>query len=121
MKFLTKLSNQLKQNEMKNYNEQLNEIRDNVKKDIEKLKNKIFFNGKLSELSEVMYDLPQTYIVSKYEYHVECFITEIKEKDGEIIAVGVEKDSGEELTFRISELSTETLIDILYFEPIKTK
>jgi hypothetical protein len=89
--------------------------------DIEKLKNKIFFNGKLSELSEVMYDLPQTYIVSKYEYHVECFITEIKEKDGEIIAVGVEKDSGEELTFRISELSTETLIDILYFEPIKTK
>jgi hypothetical protein len=98
---------------MKNYNEQLNEIRKDVINDIKELKNKVLFKGELSDLWELVYDLPQTYTISKYNQHITYYITEIKEIDGKIIALGIDNEEGTEETFNIYDLSLETLIDIL--------
>jgi len=104
---------------MKNYNEQLNEIGANVIKDLKKIKNKVFFNGELSDLWHVCYELPQTYKFNKYEQRITYFITELYEDNGELLVKAQDNEEGNEETFNIRQLSTETLIDILYFEPIE--
>ena len=104
---------------MNKYNQQLNEIRVNVIQDLKKLKNKIFFRGKLEDFWEVCFELPQTYTLSKYDQQTQYFITELLEINGELRAKGIDNEDGEEQIFDIYHLSTETLIDILYFEPIE--
>lgn len=103
---------------MKNYNDQLNEIRINVINDLKKIKNKVFYSGNLNDTWEICYDLPQTYILGKYDQQTQYFITELYEDKGELRAKGIDNEDGKEQIFDIYHLSTETLIDILYFEPI---
>jgi len=104
---------------MKNYNEQLNEIGANVIKDLKKIKNKVLFNGELADLWEVCYELPQTYTLNKYEEQTTYFITELYEDNGELKVKARDNEEGNEEAFNIRQLSTATLIDILYFEPIE--
>jgi hypothetical protein len=104
---------------MKNYNEQLNEIGANVIKDLKKIKNKVLFRGELSEFWEICFELPQTYTLSKYGQQTQYFITELYEDNGELKAKGIDNEDGKEQIFDIYHLSTATLIDILYFEPIE--
>ena len=56
---------------MKSYNEQLNEIRSNVIKDVKKLGNKVFFKGEKDELWDVISDI-QEYITDKYPGFDKC-------------------------------------------------
>ena len=104
---------------MKNYNEQLNEIGANVIKDLKKIKNKVLFKGKDEEFWDNVYDLPQTYTLNKYEQRTTYFITELYEDNGELRVKAQDNEEGNEETFNISQLSTATLIDILYFEAIE--
>ena len=104
---------------MKNYNEQLNEIGANVIKDLKKIKNKVLFKGNEENFWEHIYDLPQTYTLNKYEQRTTYFITELYEDNGELKVKARDNEEGNEETFNIRQLSTETLIDILYFEPIE--
>jgi hypothetical protein len=104
---------------MKNYNEQLNKIGANVIKDLKKIKNKVLFRGELSEFWEICFEFPQTYILSKYGQQTQYFITELYEDNGELRAKGIDNEDGKEQIFDIYHLSTATLIDILYFEPIE--
>jgi hypothetical protein len=104
---------------MKNYNEQLNEIGENVIKDLKKIKNKVLFKGNEENFWEHIYDLPQTYTLNKYEQRTTYFITELYEDNGELLVKAQDNEEGNEETFNIRQLSTETLIDILYFEPIE--
>jgi hypothetical protein len=41
------------------------------------------------------------------------------EDNGELLVKAQDNEEGNEETFNIRQLSTETLIDILYFEPIE--
>jgi hypothetical protein len=109
----------IKPNKMKNYNEQLNEIGANVIKDLKKIKNKVLFKGNEENFWEHIYDLPQTYTLNKYEQRTTYFITELYEDNGELRVKAQDNEEGNEETFNIRQLSTETLIDILYFEPIE--
>ena len=104
---------------MANYNEQLNEIRVNVIKDLKQLKYKVFFRGELAEFWDICFELPQTYTLSKYDQQTQYFITELYEDKGELRAKGIDNEDGKEQIFDIYHLSTETLIDILDFEPIE--
>ena len=104
---------------MKNYNEQLNEIGANVIKDLKKIKNKVLFKGNEEDFWEHIYDLPQTYTLNKYEQRTTYFITELYEDNGQLRVKAQDNEEGNEETFSIHRLSTETLIDILYFEPIE--
>ena len=104
---------------MKNYNEQLNEIRNNVIQDVKELKNKIFFNGELADLWEVSFELPQTNILNRYGWQIACFVTELTEVNKELKVKAIDNENAEEQIFDIYDLPTETLIDILYFEPIE--
>ena len=104
---------------MKNYNEQLNEIGANVIKDLKKIKNKVLLKGNEEDFWEHIYDLPQTYTLNKYEQRTTYFITELYEDNGELMAKAIDNEEGNEENFNIRKLSTETLIDILYFEPIE--
>jgi len=109
----------IKPNKMKNYNEQLNEIGANVIKDLKKIKNKVLFKGNEENFWEHIYDLPQTYTLNKYEQRTTYFITELYEDNGELWVKAQDNEEGNEETFNVRQLSTETLIDILYFEPIE--
>jgi len=104
---------------MKNYNEQLNEIGANVIKDLKKIKNKVLFKGKEENFLEHLYDLPRTYRLNKYEEQITYFITELYEDNGELKVKARDNEEGNEEAFNIRQLSTATLIDILYFEPIE--
>ena len=106
---------------MKNYNEQLNEIGANVIKDLKKIKNKVLFKGNEEDFWEHIYDLPQTYTLNKYEQRTTYFITELYEDKGELRAKGIDNEDGKEQIFDIYHLSIETLIDILYFDPVETQ
>ena len=104
---------------MNKYNQQLNEIRVNVIQDLKQLKNKVFFRGKLEDFWEICFELPQTYTLSKYDQQTQYFITELLEINGELRAKGIDNEgNGKEHIFDIYHLSTETLIDILDFEPV---
>lgn len=105
---------------MKNYNEQLNEIAENVIKDLKKIKNKVFYKGNEENFWNYVYDLPQTHKINKYEQRTTYFITELYEDNGQLWVKAQDNEEGNEETFNIRQLSTETLIDILYYEPIET-
>jgi hypothetical protein len=97
----------------------INEIGANVIKDLKKIKNKVLFKGNEENFWEHIYDLPQTYTLNKYEQRTTYFITELYEDNGELLVKAQDNEEGNEETFNIRQLSTETLIDILYFEPIE--
>jgi hypothetical protein len=104
---------------MKNYNEQLNEIGANVIKDLKKIKNKVLFKDNEENFWDHIYDLPQTYTLNKYEQRTTYFITELYEDNGQLWVKARDNEEGNEETFNICQLSTATLIDILYFEPME--
>ena len=102
---------------MKNYKEQLNQIKTNILDDLKAIKNKTFFSGDLSDIWSVSYDLPQ-YYCSEGEDEIQYSIIEMYEKNGNMWATGVDEAYNKQ-EFAILFFPVDVLIDLLEFNPVE--